>query len=49
VHPVRQVGDEVLEVLGDAADRGVARRQLIAHPIHALGEPGRDGLDGLLL
>ena len=49
VHAVRQVGDEVLEVLRDAADGGVARGQLVAHPVHALGEPGRDGLDGLLL
>ena len=49
VDAVGQVGNQVLEVLGDAADRRVARGQLVAHAVHALGEAGRHGLDGLLL
>ena len=40
VHAIGQVGDEVLEVLGDAAHGRVARGQFVAHAIHALGEPG---------
>ena len=48
MHPVRQVGDELLEVLGNAADRGVARGQLLAHLVHALGEAGGDRLDRVL-
>jgi hypothetical protein len=45
---VREVGDEVLEVMRDAADGRVARREFLAQPVQPLGEAGGDGLDGLL-
>ena len=49
VHPVRQVGDELFEILRDAADRRVARGELLPHLVHALGKPGRNRLNGVLL
>jgi hypothetical protein len=49
VDAIGQVGHQVLEVAGDAADGGVPGRQLRAHPIHTLGEAGGDGLNRLLL
>ncbi len=49
MHPVRQVGDELFEILRDAADRGVARGELVPHLVHALGKPGRNRLNGVLL
>ena len=49
VDAIGEVGDQIFEVPGDAADRGVAGRQLLAHPIHALGEAGGYSLDRLLL
>ena len=49
VDAIGEVGDQLLEVAGDAADRGVARGELLAHPVHALGKAGRDRLYGFLL
>ena len=49
VDAVGEIGDQILEVAGDAADGGIARRQLLAHPVHALGEAGGHRLNGLLL
>lgn len=46
---VGEVGDELLEVPGDAADRGVARRQLLSEPVQTLRKPSRDRLNRVLL
>ncbi len=46
---VGQVGDQILEVSGDAADGGVARRQFLAQLVHPLGKAGGDGLNRFLL
>ena len=49
MHAVGEIRDEVLEVARDTAHRRVARRELVAQPVHAVGEAGRDRLNRLLL
>src|SRR6266550_1724573 len=46
---VGEIGDEILEVAGNAADGRVARRQLVAQPVQPVREAGRDRLNRLLL
>src|SRR5258706_2598292 len=48
VHAIRQVSDEVLEIACDAADGGVARRELLAQAVQPIGEASRYGLNSLL-
>ena len=49
VRLVGEVGDQLLEVLRDAADGGVLRRQLALDARHLVGEAGRQRLNGFLL
>ena len=49
VRAVGQVRDQLLEVLGDAADRGLARGELLAHAPHAIREAGGHRLQRFLL
>jgi hypothetical protein len=49
MHPIGQVGDQVLEVARDAADRRIPGGQLLPHPGHPFGKPRRDGLNRFLL
>ena len=46
---VGEIRHELFEVLGDAADRGLPRRQLLAHPSHAIRESGGHRLQRFLL
>jgi hypothetical protein len=43
VDTVREVGDQILEISGDAADGRVARRQLFAEMVEAIAETGPPG------
>ena len=49
VRAIGEIGDQLLEVLRDAADGGFARRELLAHPPHAVRKAGGHRLQRFLL
>jgi hypothetical protein len=48
MRPLGQVSHQMLEIVRNAAGRGVLRVQLVPHPRHLFGEAGRKRLHCLL-